>query len=315
VGFPRTRPGTRDATLHVPTSSGAVDVPLQGFVYGGVTKFEMHSEQGDFIGQGANYSYSLSTAFLGANGTAQHVGFSSVIPNGGDWWYADLSPAPGGALARGTYAGAQRDGYAGSNPGLDVQGNGRGCNAINGTFTISDIGFYPDDGQLRRVGATFEQHCEGSAPALRGELAFRAGDTTPPAPWMPGGSAADPQAAPPAAAKAPVCLRTAGAHAHVIGGTSRPDRIRGTRRADAIEGRAGPDRIWGGPGADCIEGGAGRDRISAGPGRDRVYAGSGNDVINGGPGRDAIDCGRGRDVAHVGRGDRTRHCERIVRNG
>ncbi len=48
---------------------------------------------------------------------------------------------------------------------------------------MSEIAF-DARGNIARFGASYEQHCDGVAPGLRGELHFRLGDTTPPAPWM-----------------------------------------------------------------------------------------------------------------------------------
>jgi hypothetical protein len=68
-------------------------------------------------------------------------------------------------------------------------------------------------------------------------------------------------------------------------GTSGPDRIRGTRRADVIVTLGGADRV---------RGRGGNDRICGGKGRDRLAGGAGNDLLNGGPGRDICSQGGGR---------------------
>lgn len=54
-------------------------------------------------------------------------------------------------------------------PGLDFSGDGRGCNKLSGRFTVSE-GRYGPQGLIRSLRARFEQHCEGAAPALRGEV-------------------------------------------------------------------------------------------------------------------------------------------------
>lgn len=73
--------------------------------------------------------------------------------------------------------------------------------------------------------------------------------------------------------------------AATIVGTSGPDRIRGTRRADVIVTLGGNDRV---------RGRGGKDRICGGKGRDRLAGGAGDDRINGGPGRDVCSQGKGR---------------------
>jgi hypothetical protein len=58
---------------------------------------------------------------------------------------------------------------SGVTPGLDVGGDGRGCNVTTGLFQIHAMEFGPQQ-SLQRLHATFEQHCENFVPALRGEI-------------------------------------------------------------------------------------------------------------------------------------------------
>jgi Common central domain of tyrosinase/RTX calcium-binding nonapeptide repeat (4 copies) len=105
--------------------------------------------------------------------------------------------------------------------------------------------------------------------------------------------------------------RTCNGLVATIRGTSGPDRLRGTRRADVIWGGGGPDRIAGRTGSDIICGGRGNDRLDGGSGfdtvrggrgRDRIVGGRGGDDIEGGPARDRIAGGAGPDVLFGGRG-------------
>jgi hypothetical protein len=183
VRLDRTRPGTRLAELRFPHSRGQVSVPLEGWSYGGVTSVEMRSDEGDFVGQGMNWVYDTGNAFLGAGGSGQHVQFSVNAANR-DSWSGDFAPPPGGTLAAGHYAGAQRYAYRGASPGLEVSGKGRGCNVLDGDFTIREIALDRYE-RVQRFAAEFVQHCERKQPALRGKFSFREGDRTPGAPWMP----------------------------------------------------------------------------------------------------------------------------------
>ena len=141
----------------------------------------MKGEAGDYISGGRSYTYSPADSRLSFTGTRRGIA-ARVVGSGGDDWSADLEPADGDILAVGTYTGASRYPFNGTGPGLDVRGNGRGCNTLTGSFTIKQISFSRVDGSLERLLATFEQHCEGKEPALRGELAYRtASDVTPPA--------------------------------------------------------------------------------------------------------------------------------------
>ncbi|MFL5915038.1 MAG: IPT/TIG domain-containing protein [Gaiellaceae bacterium] len=178
-------PGARQATLHITdTTGGSYDVTLQGFAYGGKTAVTMTSDAGDYIGQGQTWSYSLANGDqIGMGGGRSFAGFGVNGANG-DWWSADFVPAAGDILVSGeTYSNATRYPFNGSGPGLDVSGMGRGCNELTGSFTVNSATFAAD-GTLRTASISFVQHCEGATPALHGTFAFRAGDSTPPAPWM-----------------------------------------------------------------------------------------------------------------------------------
>ncbi|MGF9765118.1 hypothetical protein AAII07_59775, partial [Microvirga sp. 0TCS3.31] len=98
-----------------------------------------------------------------------------------DWWDAQFRAPQGQILLPGrTYTGATRYGFNAGNPGLDVSGNGRGCNTLTGQFTVHEATY--DNGYLTSFRISFEQHCEGSTPALRGEVSWRAVDTAAPTP-------------------------------------------------------------------------------------------------------------------------------------
>jgi hypothetical protein len=125
---------------------------------------------GDYISQGKSYSYSTGhgDALTVSSSTGSTVSISVNAYNG-DWWSLDFD-APGTAvLAPGTYAAAHRYPFNGNGPGLALGGEGRGCNELTGSFTIVKAVFGPQ-GYVQTFDATFEQHCEGGAPAARGEI-------------------------------------------------------------------------------------------------------------------------------------------------
>lgn len=142
----------------------------------------MTSDEGDYIGQGQSYAYSTQAGDrldVYGNESGQVV---SVAVNGanGDWWYLDLAAPSGQSLAPGVYANATRYPFNEPNePGLSVSGNGRGCNVLTGSFTVNEVAFGPQ-GYVQALDATFEQHCEGMDPALRGRI--RIDNPEPPAP-------------------------------------------------------------------------------------------------------------------------------------
>ncbi|MEV0695693.1 hypothetical protein [Streptomyces sp. NPDC050388] len=129
-------------------------------------------DAGDYISGGQSYSYSTASQDRVdvSSSTDNRVISLSVDGANGDWWYLDLAAPSGQALAPGQYTGATRYPFnEAAEPGLDLSGNGRGCNTLTGSFTVSDVVFGPN-GYVQRLDATFEQHCEGGTAALRGEV-------------------------------------------------------------------------------------------------------------------------------------------------
>lgn len=143
-----------------------------------VTSLTMTSDPGDYIGGGQTYIYTEADGQFGAQvNSDQSVSLSFITPNYTHWWYLDFAAANGVPLTVGTYAGAVRFPFQGANqPGLSVYGDGRGCNTLTGTFQVLEATYGPANDVLS-FDAIFEQHCEGSAPALRGEIRYNASST------------------------------------------------------------------------------------------------------------------------------------------
>ena len=70
---------------------------------------------------------------------------------------------------------ATRAAFRGGNAaGLDISGDGRGCNMSFDIFTVIQM-VANKDGVVSAVDVTFTQHCESAtAPALTGRVAARA---------------------------------------------------------------------------------------------------------------------------------------------
>jgi hemolysin type calcium-binding protein len=224
-------------------------------------------------------------------------------------------------------------------PGIDSFGDGRRCDESE--HRVEAIDFTASHSrQLQRRWIVYQPHGERAAPAQRGPFEYRAGDITPPPPWMVsapgttgpnltlgGGAAAGSPAPPAASTREPPgeepCPDRRYDPVFVLRGSRGADRIRGDRHGELVLAGAGADRVFAGAGNDCVDGGPGRDRLSGGTGDDVLSGGTGADALSGGAGddlliagggRDRLDCGSGRrDVARVERGDRVRRCERVVR--
>jgi hypothetical protein len=175
--------GPRVAQLDVRTDNGIHrSTFLDGSGLGGRTRLVMHSDPGDYIGQGLDYDYTPDNAILTASGTP-NVLHATIDGSDGSDWSVDFAAPPGDILAPGQYLDAKRYPFNGNSPGLDFFGNGRGCNTLTGMFEVSVIAFAPDESP-EYFGIRFEQHCEGLDPALHGILEYRVptGDTMPPDP-------------------------------------------------------------------------------------------------------------------------------------
>jgi hypothetical protein len=99
------------------------------------------------------------------------------VSAGSNWSLSFDSSALGKPLAVGDYQGAQRYPFEDPNhPGLDVSGDGRGCNTLAGNFQVIDVDTPISDAGIQVVRgftAVFEQHCEGATPALHGCVRIR----------------------------------------------------------------------------------------------------------------------------------------------
>ena len=142
-----------------------------------VTGASFVSEPGDFLGQGLDYSFPTVT-YTGLRGGYPTFSVSSATDQFDVW----LAAPAGQPLVPGTYTDAQRFDFRSAGfPGLDVFGDGRGCNQVVGSFTVYDA-TYDGNGNVSSFAAEFFDHCEGDYPALMGDISFNSSATVPPLP-------------------------------------------------------------------------------------------------------------------------------------
>jgi Putative Ig domain len=142
----------------------------------GVTSIVLNSDPGDYIGGGQTLVFVDTDGAFAAqsfgNGNAVRVSFNT--PTYSHWWYLEFAAPDLLPLVVGPYEGAVRYPFQGSGqPGLSVSGDGRGCNTLTGRFDVRELVLGGAD-EVVSFRATFEQHCEGFAPALRGEVRYNA---------------------------------------------------------------------------------------------------------------------------------------------
>ncbi|MEB3966679.1 hypothetical protein OKJ48_41590 [Streptomyces kunmingensis] len=138
-----------------------------------VTKYSYTSEAGDYIGGGVSASFTPRNATVTAGGTAEYVRFR--VSTDTTWWDVELAAPTGEKLHPGVYRNAERASFrTGRSPGLDVSGDGRGCNELYGQFSVHQIAT-DDSGAITLLDASYTQHCESAdAPALKGTVKYQA---------------------------------------------------------------------------------------------------------------------------------------------
>lgn len=157
------------ATVTLPP--GSITVPSSGsFLY-------LISEAGDWVGQGQEQLFTTANSTIG--GALRGSTFGAAVYLANTFWSVGVAAPEGQPLVVGSYSGAYRLPFrpAGS-PGLEVYGEGRGCNTLGGYFDVTELAF-SSLGEITVFDATFRQHCEGLAPALYGRIRV---ESPPPAP-------------------------------------------------------------------------------------------------------------------------------------
>lgn len=151
-------------------------------LYPRLTFLAFSSDSGDWVGQGQPWllgakdgSWTAATARWGPvmglwtdyiEVFVQRPSDSAVL------WRLTLAAPRGQPLKVGSYENATRALVeSGDQPGLELSGDGRGCNSVTGRFEIHALAVGANN-RVNRLFATFEQHCEGSEPALHGQVSI-----------------------------------------------------------------------------------------------------------------------------------------------
>jgi hypothetical protein len=127
----------------------------------------MYFDGNDFIYHGMLTVTDAVWSAVGSK-TSLSIGLTPSVDGQGLWWDLDFhSQQLGSDLVPGVYEMAQRAPFAApGHPGLEVTGDGRGCNTIAGRFEVHT--FELDGGAVKRALVSFEQHCEGGAAMVAG---------------------------------------------------------------------------------------------------------------------------------------------------
>jgi hypothetical protein len=146
----------------------------------------MASEPGDYIGWGpvqapgadararvfhpGNARFEVEATAARMSVTGERVSVIGLVGDA-DRFAFEFAAPKGSQLRTGHYGDVQRlwNTRRPAAAGLDVYGDGRGCNMLSGSFDVLELGRGPG-GAIESFWATYEQHCEGAVPALVGEV-------------------------------------------------------------------------------------------------------------------------------------------------
>jgi Tol biopolymer transport system component len=152
--------------LSVQTVSRAMAaIPVQSAAF-------FDSEPGDGLGQGRQIDFTTVTFNPFGGGARGYPTF--IVSNGEGDSFQILFAGPGDSttIAPGVYEQAERFAFRDAgHPGLDVFGDGVGCNTLAGRFVVDDA-TYDDTGKPLTFSARFEVHCDGEDGALFGALSY-----------------------------------------------------------------------------------------------------------------------------------------------
>jgi hypothetical protein len=136
------------------------------------TLLTLSSQSGDYIGQGITQTFTSADGTFSVSNSSDAVSITFITPTFSQSWYLDFGSPSTVKFGWGEYDGAQRTAFRSpTRPGIDVFGDGRGCNTDAGRFLVSDFALNTD-GTIARLAIDFEQHCEGAPPALYGSFRY-----------------------------------------------------------------------------------------------------------------------------------------------
>ena len=130
------------------------------------------SQPGDYIGGGITQTLTPADGTFSVTNSTTDTSISFHTPSYSQFWTLQFGSPRSQKFGRGEYEGATRTAFRSpTRPGVDVGGDGRGCNTDIGRFLVTDFALNAD-GTIARLAIDFEQHCEGAPPALYGSFRY-----------------------------------------------------------------------------------------------------------------------------------------------
>jgi hypothetical protein len=139
--------------------------PSQGATTLSANSVTMVSE-GEYIGGSGAREWDSRSGSVTMSSSTTEIQISVSGGTSGQAFTLTFAAPTGQSLAVGPYEGAQRTPFRqGGRPGIDIYGEGRGCNQVTGRFDVLDL-----DRSTGRLWLVYEHHCEGGPRALFGEV-------------------------------------------------------------------------------------------------------------------------------------------------
>ena len=128
----------------------------------------LDSEADAYVGDGQQLTFPAAQVQVSSRGSGTLAGNTArfvvgVFPDQFEMWFA--TPAADAHFSVGTYTDVVRFGASPDNPGLDVFGQGRGCNTVGGRFTVLEVAYSGD--VITSFAARFQMECESAGAAAR----------------------------------------------------------------------------------------------------------------------------------------------------
>ena len=147
-----------------------IPAELQPCLVGGNAVY-LDGEPGNFIHPGTSL-ITESTFFASGNVRSVTLRLIPTQVDQGSSWTLHFESMPGTVLSPGIYQNAVRPISAEEEPGMEVTGDGRGCNIIAGSFEI--VEFEQEGNLAKTLSVTFEQLCDDNPSVLRGCAVYSA---------------------------------------------------------------------------------------------------------------------------------------------
>src|SRR5262245_28188588 len=136
--------------------------------------FTINGNPGSYLLSNGEFSFDSSNATFRLSPYYTDGVDLSVSGTNGHWWQSFIRPPTGRSFALDTTYPTTRFPDA-AHAGLDVGGDGRGCNQAGGWIVVHEFTRDPETQAITAFSATYSENCELTAPAVTGEWRWHSG--------------------------------------------------------------------------------------------------------------------------------------------